>query len=60
MLIINIAGQHIGHIDQQKNKLKIGFPIVFSNLARKGLGGSFHARALIFSPNALYLPTKQP
>ena len=27
--------------DQQQKKLKIGFPIVFSNLARKGLGGFF-------------------
>ena len=41
-------------------KLKIGFSIVISNLARKGLGFFFHARALIFSPNALYLRTKQP
>ena len=38
-----------------KKKIKIGFPIVFLNLARKGLGFFFHARALIFSPNALYL-----
>ena len=45
---------------QQQKKLKIGFTIVFSILARKGLGVFFHARVLIFSPNALYLPTKQP
>ena len=40
-------------------KLKIGFTIVFSKCA-EGLRVFFHARALIFSPNALYLPTKQP
>ena len=28
--------------DQQQNKLKIGFPIVFSNLAQKGLGVFSH------------------
>ena len=33
--------------DQEK-KLKIGFPIILSNLARKGLGFFCHARALIF------------
>ena len=37
-----------------------GFPIVFSNLARKGSGFFFQARKLIFLPNGLYLPTKQP
>ena len=46
-------------LDKQQKKLKMGFPIVFSNLVRKSLG-FFHARALIFSPNALYLPTKKP
>ena len=29
--------------DKQIKKLKIGFPIVFSNLAQKGLGGFCHA-----------------
>ena len=41
-------------------KSKNGFPIVFSNLARKGSRGFFQARKLIFLPNGLYLPTKQP
>ena len=41
-------------------KLKYWFPIVFSNLARKGIGFFFNARSLFFSLNALYLPTKQP
>ena len=45
---------------QYFKKSKNGFPIVFSNLARKGSGVHFHARVLIFSPNALYKPTKQP
>ena len=42
------------------NKVKNGFPLVFSNLARKGSMGFFQARKLIFLPNCLYLPTKQP
>ena len=45
---------------QYLKKSKNGFPIVFSNLARKGSGVFFQARKLIFLPNGLYLPTKQP
>ena len=45
---------------QYLKKSKNGFPIVFSNLARKGSGFFFQARKLIFLPNGLYLPTKQP
>ena len=41
-------------------KSKNGFPIVFSNLAQKGSRVFFQARKLIFLPNGLYLPTKQP
>ena len=44
------------HLTKSKN----GFPIVFSNLARKGSRGFFQARNLISLPNGLYLPTKQP
>ena len=40
-------------------KSKNGFPIVFSNLARKGSGVFFQARKLIFLPNGLYLPNNQ-
>ena len=43
-----------------QKKVEHWFCIVFKNLARKGLGGSFHARVLICLPNALYLHTKQP
>ena len=45
---------------QYLKKSKNGFPIVFSNLAREGSRGFFQARKLIFFPNGLYLPTKQP
>ena len=39
---------------QYFKKSKNVFPIVVSNLERKGSGVYFHARVLIFSPNALY------
>ena len=39
---------------QYLTKSKNGFPIVVSNLARKGSRVYFHARVQIFSPNGLY------
>ena len=34
----SIVKKFLERFDQQQKKLKIGFPIVYSNLARKGLG----------------------
>ena len=47
-------------IDLYLTKSKNGFPIVFSNLAQNGSRVFFQGRKLIFLPNGLYLPTKQP
>ena len=46
----------IGAFQPIFNKVKIGFPIVFSNLARKGSRDFCHARKLIFGQMAcIYL-----
>ena len=58
--LITILNFFLERFGQYLKKSKNGFPIVFSNLARKGSGVFFQARKLIFLPNGLYLPTKQP
>ena len=44
--------------DQQQQSCKLDIPLYFQIL-RGGIQGFFNARSLTFSPNALYLPTKQ-
>ena len=43
---------------QYLKKSKNGFPIVFSNLARKGSRGFFQARKLIFLPTIYLLNSR--
>ena len=58
--IITILKKKLERFGLYLTKSKNGFPIKFSNLARKGLGFFFRSRKLICLPNGLYLPPKQP
>ena len=57
--IITIINFILERFSLYLTKPKNGFPIVFSNLARRGSRVFFQARKLIFSPNGLFHPTKQ-